>query len=104
MAEDKPNDLSKDYKDKGFQQMTLKDYNAQRLKKNKKQKKEIPAAVKYILMTPFILIFCFGLFFIPFMIYQFFVGLSQQKKPQEKAQIERPVHLYAFTGIPETNA
>ncbi len=95
MAEDNPNDLSKNYKEKGFQQMTLKDYNALKLKKEKKQKKEMPAAVKYILMTPFILIFCFGLFFIPFMIYQFFVGLSQEQKPKEKTQIEQPVQLYA---------
>jgi len=96
MAEENPKDLSKDYKEKGFQQMTLKEYNAQRLKKEKKQKKEMPAAIKYILMTPFILIFCFGLFFIPFMIYQFFVGLSQEKKPEEKRQIQPPLQHYAL--------
>lgn len=96
MAEDNPKDLSKNYREKGFQQMTLKEYNALKLKKQQKQKKEMPAALKYILMTPFILIFCFGLFFIPFMIYQFFVGLSAEKKPQEKTRLERPVH-YAET-------
>ncbi len=48
--------------------ITLEEYLAL-AKKNKKSSFEIPPAVKIALVTPFIIIFFFGLFYIPFMLF-----------------------------------
>ncbi len=62
--------LSEKYKLKGAQQMTYTDYAALKAKVNpKKVKFKIPTFVKFILGTPFVIIFIFGILFIPYMIY-----------------------------------
>lgn len=62
-------DLSGRYRAKGAQQVTLQEYRA-RQEKAEKSKIKIPSAVKFILATPFLIVFSFGLFFIPFLIFQ----------------------------------
>ena len=60
--------LSDKYKLKGAQQMTYAEYQALKAKSNK-PKFTIPPVVKFILGTPFIIIFCCGILFIPYMLY-----------------------------------
>ena len=55
------------YRDKGFQKISYKEYEA--LRSKKKTPKEIPAHIQFILGTPFLIIFCFGIFFVPYMLF-----------------------------------
>jgi len=56
-------------------QQSLEEYLL--LKKMQEQRKafKMPAVLKLILATPFILLFCAGLIFIPYMLYLFFTSL-----------------------------
>lgn len=54
-------------------QIPLSEYRAQKAKAQRK-KKGLPAPVKFILATPLLIIFCFGLFFLPYMMYQIIVS------------------------------
>lgn len=76
--------LKKKYEGKGFQSMSLAEYEAMMKRKNKKVRLKVPAHLKFILTTPFIIIFCFGLFYIPFLIYQAASGNSNNKKDTKK--------------------
>ena len=72
-------DLKMKYQSKGAQKTTYKDYLTQQEKSSKKQFK-MPPFVKYILMIPFILIFCFGLIFIPYLIFKALTSPSADSK------------------------
>lgn len=61
--------LADKYKLKGAQQMTYADYKALQSKNKKASKFKIPIFVKFILGTPFIIIFCCGVLFIPYILY-----------------------------------
>ncbi|MFP4473769.1 MAG: hypothetical protein ACLFPX_07910 [Candidatus Omnitrophota bacterium] len=61
-----PADLNKN---QGYQQQSYKDYMALKRQKENQKKRSMPPLVKYILLTPIILIFCAGIFFIPYMIF-----------------------------------
>lgn len=61
--------LADKYKLKGAQQMTYADYKALQAKNKKTSKFKIPIFVKFILGTPFIIIFCCGILFIPYILY-----------------------------------
>ena len=50
--------------------INYKDYLAQQEKERKKKPLEIPSPVKIILSIPFLIIACFGLFYLPFMAFQ----------------------------------
>ena len=60
--------LSDKYKLKGAQQYTYAEYQAAKAKSNK-PRFTISPIVKIILGTPFIIIFCAGILFIPYMLY-----------------------------------
>ena len=60
------------YRDKGFQKISYKEYEALRSKKKTPQK--IPVPIQFILGTPFLIIFCFGIFFIPYMLFVIATG------------------------------
>ena len=62
-------DFRSKYKAKGAQQVSYKEYLA-RQEKAKNSKPKIPSFIKYILMAPLLLVGCFGLFFIPFLIFK----------------------------------
>lgn len=61
--------LTDKYKLKGAQQMTYAEYAALKEKQSKGRKFEIPIIVKFILGTPFIIVFCCGILFIPYILY-----------------------------------
>ena len=57
------------YKDRGFQQLSWKEYQAQKEKQQARKGFKIPIHIKVILGTPFLILFCYGIFFIPWMLY-----------------------------------
>ena len=67
-----PNTLTDKYKSKGAQQLTLKEYEALKAKKEQKSQKKVPLPVRIILAIPMFLIFAFGLILIPIIFFQFF--------------------------------
>lgn len=69
MAAETKTDLSAKYQTKGAQRSTLQEYIA-RQEKAKKKEFKLPKAVQYILMAPLLLLFAFGVFFIPYMVYK----------------------------------
>lgn len=78
--------LGKKYKTRGFQQLSLKDYEALKKKRSRRYRPKLPPHLKIILGTPFLLVFCFGLFFIPIIIYQIATGRpSEKEKSAHKA-------------------
>jgi hypothetical protein len=64
--------LQNSYRDKGFQKISYKEYEA--LRNKKKPAKKIPAHIQLILGTPFLIICCFGLIFIPYMLFVIATG------------------------------
>jgi len=78
--------LARKYKEKGFQQISLDEYEKIRAKKSKKSKVQIPTHMKFILGTPLIIIFCFGIFFIPYIVYLIFIS-STTPPEKEKTRI-----------------
>lgn len=71
MADPKDNKdltLADKYKLKGAQQITYAEYQALKAK-NSRRRFIIPPFVKFILGTPFIIVFCCGLVFIPYILY-----------------------------------
>ncbi len=61
--------LEEEYKKRGAQSISYKDYIAQRDKKRNRKKIVIPLHIKFILGTPFLILFGYGIFFIPWIIY-----------------------------------
>ena len=49
--------------------VSYKEYLAQKAKESKKKNFELPLPVKIILLTPFLLLCCFGLFYLPWIIF-----------------------------------
>ena len=83
--------LSDKYKLKGAQQMTYDEYLALQEKKNK-PKFKVPPALKFILGTPFIIIFCCGIVFIPYMLYLILTSPSApppEDKPEKTDAVAR---------------
>ena len=67
--------LASRYKQKGAQQLSLEEYLALQKKKTKSVKK-LPAQLQFLLATPFLIIFCFGIFFLPYLAYVIFTSPS----------------------------
>ena len=60
----------------GKPQISYKEYLAKKEKDvDKAKKSQLPLPVKIILAIPVLAIFCFGLFFIPFMLFKIFMGM-----------------------------
>ena len=57
------------YKNRGYQQLSWKEYQALQEKKQARKGLKIPIHLKLILGTPFLILFCYGIFFIPWMLY-----------------------------------
>ena len=72
-------DITSKYQAKGAQQISYKDYLARQEKT--KSKTKMPPALKYIIAAPAVLISCFGVFFIPFIILQAINSNSTNGKP-----------------------
>lgn len=55
--------------------MSYKEYMALKAKEAQKKKgKKLPLPLVIFLLTPFLIIFCFGLIYLPFLIYQIITG------------------------------
>jgi hypothetical protein len=82
-------ELAKKYKAKGVQNMTLKEYLELKKKKGGKEKPQVPVPVKLTLSTPLLLICCFGVIFIPYIVYQVATGKYEPvvEKKEEKKKI-----------------
>ncbi len=65
--------------------INYKDYLAQQEKERKKKPLEIPLPVKIILLTPFLIIACFGLYYLPYLVY--LVGTSPAHVDKETHEI-----------------
>lgn len=82
--------LNQKYKEKGFQQLSFEEYLALKRKEKKRYKKtRLPGFFKIIFSTPFLILFCFGLFYIPYLIYLIitrpYVGYNTPKKDTRTA-------------------
>ena len=64
------------YQQRGFQQQPLEEYIEVRKIQEQRKGFRLPPALQFILTTPFILLFCLGLIFIPFMFYLSFTSGS----------------------------
>lgn len=71
------------YKDRGFQKLSYAEYTALQKKNAKKFKLKLPSYIQFVLGTPFLIIFCFGIFFIPFIYFQ---TIAHPIKPNKKNQ------------------
>ncbi|MEW5894618.1 MAG: hypothetical protein AB1650_02500, partial [Candidatus Omnitrophota bacterium] len=63
--------LEEIYKKRGYQQQHLTDYLNFKRQEAKRKNKKIPVYLKVLSNTPFILLFCVGIVFIPYMIFLF---------------------------------
>jgi len=59
------------YKKRGFQQQKFGEYLLLKRQQSGRKRFRLPGIVKIILSTPFILMFCLGLVFIPYLVYLF---------------------------------
>ena len=66
--------LAQKYRAKGFQKLSLAEYEALKTKRARKKGFSIPLHFKFILSTPLLIIFCFGILFIPYIIYVIATG------------------------------
>jgi len=59
----------KKFKDQGVKQMSYKEYMDLKARKSRRKKFSIPKPIKVLLHTPFVVVFIFGIFFIPYTLY-----------------------------------
>lgn len=78
------NDLSQKYQERGSQRVTLAEHEAQQEKKAKKKNIKLHPLAKIIVNIPLILLFCFGIFFIPFMIYSIATSKEKGHEPTDE--------------------
>ncbi|HSV43671.1 MAG TPA: hypothetical protein VLJ10_03865 [Candidatus Bathyarchaeia archaeon] len=78
------------YKERGFQKLSFNEYLLVKKQQSRAKLFRLPPAIQFILTTPFIILFCAGIIFIPYITYQFISAISSQshaeteKKPVEK--------------------
>ena len=86
------------YKKRGIQQMSWDEYKAKREKEKKKKKRKLPTHIKFIIGTPFILLFCYGVFFIPWVLYLILTSPEAPEEEEEKTENSalwiRPAQTY----------
>ncbi len=74
---------------KSKEKIELKDYLEAKAKEAKKKKNsQMPLPVKIFLLSPFLIIFCFGIFYIPFMIYQIATGKAAVEQTEKGKTLE----------------
>ena len=80
MTTESKTDIKTAYQAKGAQASSYKEYLAKQEKAAQKSKSKVPAFVKYIFMAPFFIIFIFGVFFLPYMLFKAFTSPSSDSK------------------------
>jgi len=78
--------LKQKYKAKGCQTLSLAEYQALRAKRSRKKRAGIPIHFKFVLSTPLLIIFCFGVLFLPYIIYRIATGPFSPPKEDTKAK------------------
>jgi len=78
--------LQQKYKAKGCQTLSLAEYQALRAKRSHRKKSGLPAPVKFVFSTPLLIIFCFGVLFLPYIIYMIATGPFSPPKDDTKAK------------------
>jgi len=76
-------ELQKKYQNRGYQSLSYKEYVQLKARQSKTKKFSVPAAIKITLSTPMILVACFGVLFIPYILYLIATGKPAEQKPQE---------------------
>jgi len=84
--------LAQKYKSRGVQQLSLSQYEALRAARKKKTGIKIPVPVKFIFATPVLFIFCYGLFFIPFTLFQIATAKSAEEKKASGASFTKQLN------------
>jgi len=82
-------ELNEKYKARGFQKMSLAEYNALKEKKAKQPNLKVPKVAQFILGAPFIAIFCCGLLFIPYMLVQVATGAKADDQHISQSQNDK---------------
>ncbi len=78
------NDLYNKYKEKGLHKVSLAEYESARREKIKRKSKfKIPIPVQFILGTPFFIIFCCGIFFLPYILYLIITSPSSSREEND---------------------
>ena len=75
--------IEEEYKKRGAQSIPYKEYIALREKKKNRKKISIPLHIKFILGTPFLILFGYGVFFIPWVLYMVMTS------PEDKADTKK---------------
>ena len=76
-------EMAQKLKAKGAQSMSYKQYMDLQARREKSKKPALPTPIKLIVATPLLLIACFGVFFIPYIIFQIATGKTAQEKPKK---------------------
>ncbi|MFA5260556.1 MAG: hypothetical protein WC450_04945 [Candidatus Omnitrophota bacterium] len=84
MSSEERRHVEEEYKKRGAQSISYKDYIAQRDKKKTRKKLSIPLHVKFILGTPFLILFGYGIFFIPWIIYVVLTAPEEKSTDSKK--------------------
>ncbi len=82
--------LNEKYREKGIQQLSLAEYEALRASRKRKKRLNIPTPVKFIFATPVLFVFCYGVFFIPYTMYQVATGSPPEEKKAASAAAQHP--------------
>lgn len=78
--------LSQKYRAKGFQSLSLSEYESIKARKNKTKKFKAPPFIKLIAGTPFVIIFIFGLLFLPWIVFVIATGPYKHWKEREDSK------------------
>ena len=78
--------LKEKYQAKGCQTLSLADYEALRAKRSRKKGISIPVHFKFIFSTPLLIVFCFGVLFLPYVVYLIATGPFSPPKEKPKAE------------------
>lgn len=78
--------LDKKYQERGAQRLTLAEYHA--LQKKKGASPKLSPQLRLILSTPFLIVFCFGALFLPYMVFVILTSPSAETK-KEKTGYEK---------------
>jgi len=84
--------LAEKYKSRGIQQLSLAEYESLRSARKKKGGLKIPTPIKFIFATPVLFVFCYGLFFIPYTMYQVATGKSAEEKKSTGASFTKQLN------------
>ncbi|MFA5088066.1 MAG: hypothetical protein WC552_03425 [Candidatus Omnitrophota bacterium] len=69
--------------------MSLKEYMALKEKEEKKKNTKMNPVLRIVLLSPLILIFCFGLFYVPYSVYVIMTSPDVDESKKELSAYEK---------------